>query len=211
MFDGLQIFLTRVDIPDSHHTAHAVVFVFCHPAVGIALFCYTVHPVIVIAGHIAVVALGYGFQVLHQVIGVAHHGIVGIGDGAFVAHRVIGVCYGISSVVSHLGQLSQQIYLIGGGSQPVIHLHQLAYLVVGIVYFLDSIIINIGYQINGTVGIACHITILVRLLNQVAVAVILVGDLIVFCIDYCGDQSTAIIAVQGDFMLVHFVLAVNPM
>ena len=99
VLDGLQIFLARVDIPDFYHTAHAVIFVFCNPAVGIALFCYTVHPVIVIAGHIAVVALGYGFQVLYQVIGVAHHGIVGIGDGAFVAHRIIGICYGISSVV----------------------------------------------------------------------------------------------------------------
>ena len=210
VLDGLQIFLAWVDIPDFYHTAHAVIFVFCNPAIGIALFCYTVHPVVVIAGHIAVVALGYGFQVLHQVIGVAHHGIVGIGDGAFIAHRIIGICYGISSVVSHLGQLSQQIYFIGGGSQPVIHLHQLAYLVVGIVYFLDSIIVNIGYQINGTVGIACHIAILVCLLNQVAVAVILVGNLILFGVDYCGDQSAAIIAVQGDFLLIHFVLAVNP-
>ena len=210
VLDGLQIFLAWVDIPDFYHTAHAVIFIFCSPAVGIALSGHPTHPVIVITGHVAVVALSYGFQVLYQVIGVAHHGIVGIGDGAFIAHRVIGICYGISSVVSHLSQLSQQIYFIGGGSQPVVHLHQLAYLVVGIVYCLDSIIVNIGYQINGTVGIACHIAILVCLLYQVAVAVILVGNLILFGVDYCGDQSAAIIAVQGDFLLIHFVLAVNP-
>ena len=153
------------------------------------------HPVIVITGYITVIAFGYRFQVLHQVIGIAYYGVIRIFDGTFIAHFIIGIFYHTVLMVGYFGQLSQQVYFIGCGSQPVFHLYQFANFVVGVAHLFTTIIVDVVYQIQRTVSILGYQTVFVNLFNQVAIAVIFVAYLIVFRVNDGGYQTTTIIAV----------------
>lgn len=158
-----------------------------------------------------VFSVDYTGEIINGIVEVGHLASVRIGNARLIADFIVGIGNRITLVVGHLLEAAKQIKFKGVCAGPVVHLHQLADLVVLIGDFFCSIIIDFLDQIKGSIGVLRYIAIGVDLGDHVPIAVVDIDGAVAKRIDLACDEIAAIILVESDLVGVNAVERVYTM
>lgn len=204
----LHVLAAGVGVLNGKELADGVVVVVLLPAVGVVHVGDPAHTVIGVGGGAAILLHHLG-EVVDQIVLLGGGGAVGVGHAGLVAHAVVGIGNVLAQAVGGGGDAVEQVDLVGGGAAPVLHLHQVAGLVVGVVHLLTTIVIDMAHQVKGIEGVLGDHAVGVGGLDQIAVAVVLMDGDMAQSVHHLGLEAPAIVLVQGDLVLVHIVLGIH--
>ncbi len=204
----------------TEHTPHRVIGkIHIHDCAAVCLiFCHRRHPVgaIAVSGFAARLHHGkeiprrvigvlrapafrirYAGQTVISVIGIVYHTFVRIANGSSVPNSIIRIADCAPVVVGHAGQPSQHIALHGHDAVPVLHLHQLAALIVT-ESCLSAVMVS---HLQGLiVEVVCHgryIAVLIRDPDRIAVTIVGITSLLFHRVYHTDHASPLVILIDG--------------